>query len=92
MKEGDAPVQATSRASLKLLGTVGEPINPEAWRWYHEVVGEGRCPIIDTWWQTETGGGDDRPPARRDAAQARLGDEAAARRRAADRRRATAPC
>jgi acetyl-CoA synthetase len=55
MKEGDAPVQATSRASLKLLGTVGEPINPEAWRWYHEVVGEGRCPIIDTWWQTETG-------------------------------------
>ena len=56
MKEGDAPVQATSRASLKLLGTVGEPINPEAWRWYHEVVGEGRCPIIDTWWQTETGG------------------------------------
>jgi acetyl-CoA synthetase len=56
MKEGDAPVQATSRASLRLLGTVGEPINPEAWRWYHEVVGEGRCPIIDTWWQTETGG------------------------------------
>ena len=56
MKEGDAPVQATSRASLKLLGTVGEPINPEAWRWYHEVVGEGRCPVIDTWWQTETGG------------------------------------
>ncbi|MDH7973608.1 acetate--CoA ligase [Sphingomonas sp. AR_OL41] len=56
MKEGDEPVKATSRASLKLLGTVGEPINPEAWRWYHEVVGEGRCPIIDTWWQTETGG------------------------------------
>lgn len=56
MKDGDAPVQATSRASLQLLGTVGEPINPEAWRWYHEVVGEGRCPIIDTWWQTETGG------------------------------------
>ncbi len=56
MKEGDAPVKATSRASLKLLGTVGEPINPEAWRWYHEVVGDGRCPIIDTWWQTETGG------------------------------------
>ncbi|HEU0044837.1 acetate--CoA ligase [Sphingomonas sp.] len=55
MKEGDAPVQATSRASLKLLGTVGEPINPEAWRWYHAVVGEGRCPVIDTWWQTETG-------------------------------------
>ena len=56
MKEGDTPVQATSRASLKLLGTVGEPINPEAWRWYHDVVGEARCPIIDTWWQTETGG------------------------------------
>ncbi|MEO5868020.1 MAG: acetate--CoA ligase [Sphingomonas sp.] len=56
MKEGDAPVKATSRASLKLLGTVGEPINPEAWRWYHQVVGDGRCPIIDTWWQTETGG------------------------------------
>ena len=56
MKEGDAPVRATSRASLKLLGTVGEPINPEAWRWYHDVVGEGRCPVIDTWWQTETGG------------------------------------
>jgi len=56
MREGDAPVERTSRASLKLLGTVGEPINPEAWRWYHEVVGEGRCPIIDTWWQTETGG------------------------------------
>ena len=56
MREGDAPVTATSRASLKLLGTVGEPINPEAWRWYHQVVGEGRCPIIDTWWQTETGG------------------------------------
>ncbi len=56
MKEGDAPVHATSRKSLKLLGTVGEPINPEAWRWYHSVVGDGRCPIIDTWWQTETGG------------------------------------
>ncbi|HEX8388200.1 MAG TPA: acetate--CoA ligase [Sphingomonas sp.] len=56
MKEGDAPVRATSRASLKLLGTVGEPINPEAWRWYHQVVGDGRCPIVDTWWQTETGG------------------------------------
>ena len=56
MRDGDAPVKATSRASLRLLGTVGEPINPEAWRWYHEVVGEGRLPIIDTWWQTETGG------------------------------------
>jgi acetyl-CoA synthetase len=56
MREGDGFVTATSRKSLKLLGTVGEPINPEAWRWYHDVVGEGRCPIVDTWWQTETGG------------------------------------
>lgn len=56
MREGDAPVKATSRKSLRLLGTVGEPINPEAWRWYNDVVGEGRSPIIDTWWQTETGG------------------------------------
>ena len=56
MKDGDDFVTSTSRTSLKLLGTVGEPINPEAWRWYHEVVGESRCPIIDTWWQTETGG------------------------------------
>ena len=57
MREGDAHVRATSRASLRLLGSVGEPINPEAWRWYHDVVGEGRCDIIDMWWQTETGGG-----------------------------------
>ena len=56
MREGDAPVRATSRASLRLLGSVGEPINPEAWLWYHRVVGDGRCPIVDTWWQTETGG------------------------------------
>ena len=56
MREGDAPVKKTSRASLRLLGTVGEPINPEAWEWYFNVVGEGRCPIVDTWWQTETGG------------------------------------
>ena len=56
MREGDSPVQQTNRASLRLLGTVGEPINPEAWSWYHQVVGEGRCPIVDTWWQTETGG------------------------------------
>ena len=55
MALGDDPVKATSRASLKLLGSVGEPINPEAWRWYHEVVGDSRCPIVDTWWQTETG-------------------------------------
>ncbi len=56
MREGDAPVKATSRASLRLLGSVGEPINPEAWLWYHRVVGDSRCPIVDTWWQTETGG------------------------------------
>ncbi len=56
MREGDAPVTKTSRKSLRLLGSVGEPINPEAWEWYHRVVGDGRCPIVDTWWQTETGG------------------------------------
>jgi len=56
MREGDGPVTATDRSSLRLLGSVGEPINPEAWMWYHNVVGEGRCPIVDTWWQTETGG------------------------------------
>jgi acetyl-CoA synthetase len=56
MREGDAPVKKTSRQSLRLLGTVGEPINPEAWEWYYRVVGDERCPIIDTWWQTETGG------------------------------------
>ncbi|MBP7065495.1 acetate--CoA ligase [Ferrovibrio sp.] len=56
MREGEAPVKSTSRASLRLLGSVGEPINPEAWLWYHRVVGDGRCPIVDTWWQTETGG------------------------------------
>jgi acetyl-CoA synthetase len=56
MREGDGPVKATSRRSLKLLGTVGEPINPEAWEWYYHAVGEARCPIVDTWWQTETGG------------------------------------
>ncbi len=56
MSAGDAPVKSTSRQSLRLLGSVGEPINPEAWEWYHRVVGEERCPIVDTWWQTETGG------------------------------------
>ena len=56
MREGDEPVKKTSRKSLKLLGTVGEPINPEAWMWYYNVVGDSRCPIVDTWWQTETGG------------------------------------
>ena len=56
MREGDDPVKTCGRSSLRLLGTVGEPINPEAWMWYHEVVGDGRCPIVDTWFQTETGG------------------------------------
>ena len=56
MREGDEPVKRTSRKSLRLLGSVGEPINPEAWRWYYDVVGEARCPVVDTWWQTETGG------------------------------------
>jgi acetyl-CoA synthetase len=56
MREGEQPVRRHSRASLRLLGTVGEPINPEAWEWYHRVVGDGRCPVVDTWWQTETGG------------------------------------
>ena len=56
MREGTGPVKSTSRASLRLLGSVGEPINPEAWLWYHREVGDSRCPIVDTWWQTETGG------------------------------------
>ena len=56
MRLGDGPVKACDRSSLRLLGSVGEPINPEAWRWYHDIVGDGRCPIADTWWQTETGG------------------------------------
>ncbi len=56
MREGDEPVKKTSRKSLRILGSVGEPINPEAWLWYHRVVGDERCPIVDTWWQTETGG------------------------------------
>jgi len=56
MREGETPVKKTSRKSLKLLGTVGEPINPEAWMWYYKVVGDSKCPIVDTWWQTETGG------------------------------------
>jgi acetyl-CoA synthetase len=56
MREGDDWVKQHSRASIRILGTVGEPINPEAWEWYHRVVGDGRCPIVDSWWQTETGG------------------------------------
>jgi len=56
MREGNKPVERTSRKSIRLLGSVGEPINPEAWLWYYNIVGEKRCPIVDTWWQTETGG------------------------------------
>ncbi len=56
MAEGDEPVKKTSRSSLRILGSVGEPINPEAWNWYNNVIGNGKCPIVDTWWQTETGG------------------------------------
>ena len=56
MREGDGPVKSDLAQSLRLLGSVGEPINPEAWDWYYNVVGDGRCPIVDTWWQTETGG------------------------------------
>jgi acetyl-CoA synthetase len=56
MREGEAPVKCTDRSTLRVLGTVGEPINPEAWEWYYRVVGEQRCPVVDTWWQTETGG------------------------------------
>ena len=56
MSQGNDPVAATARSSLRLLGTVGEPINPEAWEWYYQTVGDQRCPIVDTWWQTETGG------------------------------------
>ena len=57
MREGEGPVKAANRNfPLRLLGSVGEPINPEAWEWYYNVVGDGRCPIVDTWWQTETGG------------------------------------
>ena len=66
MREGDAPVTRHSRKSLRLIGTVGEPINPEAWEWYWRVVGDGRCPVVDTWWQTETGGGPDFALPRRD--------------------------
>ena len=55
-REGDEPVNQHNRSSLRVLGTVGEPINPDVWEWYHEVVGQGRCAIVDTWWQTETGG------------------------------------
>ncbi|MEZ5933878.1 MAG: acetate--CoA ligase [Alphaproteobacteria bacterium] len=70
MRLGEDPVKKTSRASLRILGSVGEPINPEAWLWYHHVVGDDRCPIVDTWWQTETGGISDHAAARRDRPEA----------------------
>ena len=87
MRDGDEPVKKTSRKSLRLLGSVGEPINPEAWQWYHRVVGDGRCPIVDTWWQTETGGILITPLPGATDAEARLGDAAVLRRQAAARRR-----
>ena len=82
-----SPVKKHDRSSLRVLGTVGEPINPDAWRWYHEVVGDGRCTVVDTWWQTETGGIMITPIARRHADQAGLGDPAVLRRDAGHRRR-----
>jgi acetyl-CoA synthetase len=88
MREGEEPVQEDQpQASLRLLGTVGEPINPEAWEWYYRVVGDSRCPIVDTWWQTETGGILITPLPGAIDAQARLGDAAVLRRAAGDRRR-----
>ena len=87
MQGGNDPVKKTSRKSLRLLGTVGEPINPEAWEWYYHVVGEDRCPIVDTWWQTETGGILITPLPGAIAHQAGLGDAAVLRRHPADRRR-----
>ena len=85
MQAGDAPVKKTSRKSLRLLGTVGEPINPEAWEWYYHVVGEGRCPIVDTWWQTETGGIMITPLPGATRSQAGLGDQPVLRRGSAAR-------
>jgi len=76
MQGGDAPVKKTSRKSLRLLGSVGEPINPEAWEWYYRVVGDERCPIVDTWWQTETGGILITPLPGATKAQAGVGDAA----------------
>src|SRR5919112_5231006 len=64
MKWGEDVPAKSDLSSLRLLGSVGEPINPEAWLWYHEHIGHGRCPIVDTWWQTETGGDQNNPPPR----------------------------
>ena len=86
MGQGNALVEKTSRKSLKLLGTVGEPINPEAWEWYYHVIGEKRCPIVDTWWQTETGGILNHAPAWRHRTQTRLGYASVLRRSAGARR------
>ena len=91
MRDGDEPVRKTSRKSLRLLGTVGEPINPEAWLWYHRVVGDGRCPIVDTWWQTETGGILITPLPGAIPTEARLGDAAVLRRPAGAGRRRRQP-
>ncbi len=90
IKWGDSWVKKHDLSSLRLLGTVGEPINPEAWMWYRKVIGGERCPIVDTWWQTETGGIMISPDSRRDRDQARLGDAPAAGNRGRRRRRATA--
>ncbi len=86
MREGDEPVKRHSRKSLRLLGTVGEPINPEAWEWYWRVVGDGRCPVVDTWWQTETGGILDFAVPGRDPDETGFGDEATTGCEAAPRR------
>ena len=90
IKWGDQWPNRHDLTSLRLLGTVGEPINPEAWMWYHEVIGKKRCPIVDTWWQTETGMIMISPLARRDRDQARLGDAAVPGRRGRGRRLAAA--
>jgi len=92
LQAGDAPVKKTARASLRLLGSVGEPINPEAWNGTTAWSATNRCPIVDTWWQTETGGILNHAAARRHQAQARLGDEPLLRRGARDRRRRWQGC
>ncbi len=79
MKQGAQHAEKHDLSSLRVLGTVGEPINPEAWIWYHEHIGQGRCPIVDTWWQTETGAAMISPIPEPDHDQARLGDVPAAR-------------
>ena len=87
MRDGEAPVKKTRRKSLRILGSVGEPINPEAWLWYHRVVGDERCPVVDTWWQTETGGIMISPLPGATSLEAGLGDAAAAGRHAGAGRR-----